>query len=237
MNPDLEYLNGRAGCVGVAIRPSPVRGDLTAIAITRPVELCLRHRGVEFTESGAYVNNGVLFCQFTTADLGTALPALRAYFNEIGFRNFARVGYQLSNRHEWQDFDPEDRGSYCAIDRWTWRDRLRLRWGKITGSGRVRRVRNWWYCQRAIGNLHRALHVAAVGFAVVGLAAYFHDPVTTISCGLISILCAVASHLTRPMLPREDVERMFAEDMDDARARHAEFMRQVIAERKGRKDA
>ncbi len=233
LSPEIGTLAGRAGRVGVALKPSPVRGDLTAIAITRPAELCLRHRGVEFSDSGAYVNNGTLFCQFTTADLGTALPAVRAYFDEIGCRNFASVGYQLADRFEWHDFNLEQRGSYCAIEKWTWRDRLRPRWQRFTNSRRFGRLRTWCFHQRAFGNLHRALHAAAVLCAGSALVGYLYDPLFAVTNWLLSVLAAVASHLARPLLPRETVERMLAEDMDDARAERAEFIRSLKAAQKG----
>ena len=232
MNPNLETLKGTAGRIGVAIMPSPVRGDLTAIAITRPAELCLRQRGVVFSESGAFVNNGILYCQFSTADLGTALPAVRAYFDEIGCRNFARVGYQMEGRFEWHDFNLEHRGSYCAVEKWTWRDRLRTRWQRFTNSRRFGRVRTWCFHQRAFGNLHRALHAAAVLCAGSALVGYLYDPLFAVTNWLLSVLAAVASHLARPLLPRETIERMLAEDMDDAREERAEFIRSLKAAQK-----
>jgi hypothetical protein len=236
--PEIENLTGRAGRVLVAIRPWPVRGPLVALVVTRPAQLCLRERGVEVSEDGAYSKYGILFCRFGTMDLAAALPAIRGYFADWGFQNFTRFGYELAGELKHHDADADPRRSYLALERWTWRDYLRARWQKITGAMWVLRCRGWWYNRCYLGDVSRACVALSLTAGALAWLAYAHDHVALVVAGVVvSGLAFAGAELTRPMLSRAAMERQLEAGMDDMRERREQFIRELKAkEIGGRKD-
>lgn len=228
---NLESLAGRPGMIMVAVKPAPCRGPLTAAVLTRPAALCLQQRGVNVGAGGGYVQRGVLFCQFKAADLGAALPAVRAYFDEIGFQNVAQLACQPAGELETYDFEPKQHRSFSSLVRWTWRDELGARWDKLKTSPRVSRVKAWWFNRQLRGDIAAAFVVLAVAAGLLAWLGAFHNwPVVVVTATVLSGLAFASAIVTRPMIPLDEAERLIARAIRDGQDERKEFIARLKGE-------
>ena len=228
-----DSLDGLAGEVLVAIHPSPCRGPLAAIAVTKPAGLYLRQRGVEISAAGAYVSGGALFCRFTTTDLGAALPAVRAYFDELGCEDLAQLAYRPAGGCARYDFAPRPHRSYSSLACWTWSGRLRVGWGNFTSSPWFFKFRCWWSVRQVLGDLSLGFVVLAAAAGLVAWVAAFHDrlagAVLAIMCSGLAFALAI---VTRPLMSRAEAERLISRAIRDGQDERKEFLRLLKGEDK-----
>jgi hypothetical protein len=228
---NFESLAGRAGKIAVVIEPRPCGGPLVYKVVTHPAALHVRALGIDLRPIGAYTKGNQLHCTFKTRDLGAAIPALTAYFEQIELAAFCKFGYRLPDPapgrlEPWRDVDPAR--SYQQATARTWRDRLCQRWENLLTSPCVSRAKVWWFDRLVLGDISRAILALAFLAAIVAYAGAVVGSLLLVIVGTaLSGALFISSLLTVPSITRQAAERMIEEDVKAARQAAAEFRRKL----------